>query len=100
MYYVSSMGYVRDRNGKIVGYEASPDDPPDANQGKEETGGAGQKADDLDSQGERDSSDFFTPEDRARYPRRGHIPGSIFAPDGKIVTNPGLRETDFTPGDD
>lgn len=44
-----------------------------------------------------DSNYFFTQEDRLEYPNAGHIPGSFFAKDGKVVTNPGLRHTGYRP---
>jgi len=91
------------KNGKLVGYDASPDDPTPVQlekAGVDESIRIKQTPDEADPLEVHSNSALFTAEDRTSFPRRGHIPGSIFAPDGKVVTNPGLRKTDFAPGDD
>lgn len=94
------MGYIR-KNGKVVGYTASPDDTPDNNDSDQQNIEKVQcniSSEETTSENESFFSGYFTREDRMKFPQRGHIPGSLR--DGKVVTNPGLRNTGWQPDDE
>lgn len=96
------MGFIL-RNGKVVGYESTPDDMPPKVKGS----ALGlveivpiELVDPKKTDHVEENSDYFTAADRSKCTRHGHIPGSVFGGDGKIVTNPGLRQTGWRPDDE
>ena len=96
------MGYKK-RNGKVVDHVATPDDlspnvkgsAPDLVENVPIESVDPKKTDHVEQ-----NSNYFTAADRSKWPRRGHTPGSVFGGDGKVVTNPGLRQTGWSPDDE
>jgi hypothetical protein len=90
------------RGRKIVMREFTPDDEPPKNALEPEQDSSDQVISTHDDEEiiNEESSGYSSIDDYSEYPQRGHIPGNKFVHDGKIVTNPGLRDTGWVPTDD
>lgn len=92
------MGYIK-KNGKIIGYSATPSDPSPnpANVGSGQPTQSRSQGRLAEEATQDQDLNYFEQMEPGKFPR-GHIPGSNR--DGKIVTNPGLRNTGWLPTDD